>query len=750
MTAGTSLKETTHHNPSVKGEGGNQLADPELVKTPPSNETVKTPEGTPPQHRDTVESGEEAEPSEEIEEEEKVETENTENEEVIDLDTDLDLDAEQSASDTQTEAEDSDRGYKRATRASAMKQTGYYKQLTQGRPTPMLSQWKSLQRKQGDKKAKPDKKPPSLDKPPKTKPSKEPTTTPAPNQGEPSNDHTKPKETSKEPTKKDTAAMTDSPTEPDREQAIRSYQRDLALEIGKNKEAHRQNKNLQKEIEELKSELKKEKGLRVMHQGLYETVKKEQNTSKTRINSLKEENDKLKKENDNLRKRLTQAEKINEVMVEKIAGAEAETITEEPTPPVPQKPSALIIADSNRNAICDDLRSDWDWYLEDSVYTLGQLEYYLRNHLPDEGLQAFDTVITSLGTNDIRKGKTASECHTKIIETTNIIREKTSAPILVVQPPPLNIENVESISEMRILQKKLEKDNNIPTSSTAILVTKQPLESLEEEYTTEDGYHLNEAGGRVVASVINAAMPDHEPLPAPAQKVPNKKTPGKEPSKDPSKEPKPTNTPEPMNTRIETERVEVSNDMLGHVIGKDGRGLNMYRNSYNVRAYVSEWDDKGTKRKGVIVSGEKSAVRKTINDIEKVVVDRMKNIADDKEAKERRAKIPCWFHTEFGDCRWGSECQYKHGERKSRDKHRNPSRRETSRPREEREPREPRHNDRERSTHRHHNRESSTHRQDDRERYQPSNNHGRSQGRERSSGRESPAHRPSFKRLRRR
>ncbi len=280
-----------------------------------------------------------------------------------------------------------------------------------------------------------------------------------------------------------------------------------------------------------------------------------------------------------------------------------------------------------------------------------------------EVLHALDLIVIAEGTNDIRNGKSATWCHKNLMNIVNMIRERTETPILLIQPPPLNTENLEQDMEMKILAKKLEMEKTQDEQMIHIIQTNHTLEDLSEEYTTDDGFHLNEVGGETLASLINSTVSEIETAIqnlTPESKDPRTKVKTPEPNRTDGEDP--PHTPNPPNTEAEsiTERIEVSDSMMGHVIGKSARGLEHYRSKNGVRVYSTEWEEGGKKRRGIIVTGEKRAVKQTVGEIEKDINERIESIANDKEARERRGKIVCKFDRKFGNCRWGDECQFIH------------------------------------------------------------------------------------------
>lgn len=251
-------------------------------------------------------------------------------------------------------------------------------------------------------------------------------------------------------------------------------------------------------------------------------------------------------------------------------------------------------------------------------------------------------------------------CHKKLIDICTELRKKTTCPIAIIQIPPIRV-TVTSAASQKIYNRTLEISKELQSINISVINTQECYKDKDHDNLEDDNLHLTPEAGQELAKVLNREAKNILEQDQTEQPTPTSR-PGLtiEIDNDP---PKPTTThaidiPNPTKT---VERFEIEENMVGHVIGKNGDQLAALRDEHNTHITINKiTDTNGMNKRMCKITGTKEDVQKTRQHIKQIIQNRGISKANDQEARNRRATIPCRYFTKDGQCDWGDKCHFKH------------------------------------------------------------------------------------------
>ena len=343
-------------------------------------------------------------------------------------------------------------------------------------------------------------------------------------------------------------------------------------------------------------------------------------------------------------------------LYEKIDESDDSGVLEVPEEPKREVKRALLIADSNRQAIIPNLSATTDWSHMEDIFTAGHLEEWLTEENVGED---FDIVVIHEGTNDIRKGGDGRRFAKRIMRSAKVIKERsTHTQVAVVEMPPLRDEKAND--ERRLFNytlSVLEKQENVKVIKTA-----ETLNSLDldEQVLTKDGFHIRNKAGNETADLIEKAIDD--------MVVPNNR--GADSRKQHT----------PPNRKVQDSTTwEVPTAAIGLILGKGGKNIRQLEEDFRVNIDVGK-QVTGSKTQTIIVKGTPTQVTKATEKIKGLTDKHTEEAEKYKDRRNKTSDIECVFFQK-GHCVYGNSCMYRHEPKQPTPHHsRNDGRHEKRRP----------------------------------------------------------------------
>ncbi len=310
------------------------------------------------------------------------------------------------------------------------------------------------------------------------------------------------------------------------------------------------------------------------------------------------------------------------------------------------KQKRLLITDSNRKKL--NLDKTYEWNVMTNIYTLDDLEEQLKSPHTREDLKKTDKTIIMLGTNNTRKGESASTAIEKMKRCLEKIRQLTDNNITLIQIPPMGRPiDIRRIAQTAIYNTKLKElqDDQVQIITTQEQYELEPKTSILQN----DGYHLTQNGADYLSNIINQNLEKQKPN----KRLPTHRSP--ESQRETRRKTDPPRHQQPE--KEETQEMRIEDRMVKHIMGKEGKTHKSLQRRHNIKIIITDEKDTDRKQK-IILQGESEAIRNTKKEI--------RQILDNPEHKVKNRDIPCRYFERDGNCFRGSACQFMHDPRNIR------------------------------------------------------------------------------------
>ncbi len=413
---------------------------------------------------------------------------------------------------------------------------------------------------------------------------------------------------------------------------VTAQQQTITIISQKANEKQKKLEEKQTEVNTLSDELEEYKEKEKILREKVEKVKKE-NTELVKkminykdIDEEQEKNRQLTKENrevqaviDNQTRRIKELEKVNLTLIKKLS---SKGIIADPQPQQNTQ-AAIAIMDSNRKHIRKDLTDKYEWEVEDSVYTIEQLDKYLEEDVA-ERFEPYRIALIMMGLNDVRKNKSGYECAQKLLMLSQKITEETEGktiPILVDIPPMIAIDN-ENITTERIIFNTC-----IQTSDTMTIETEQALvRTAEKDIIHSDRLHITTEAAKEIATEIN-------------NKINNAETPKYTPK-----------------DNIAVTELKINRNLTKFVIGKGGQQISSMEKEIGVKISTR---DAGKDKKIVKITGTREKNEEAARIIQEICEKFKDEAQETKQTIPDKSKVECRYFKQ-GKCTHGDSCDFKH------------------------------------------------------------------------------------------
>ena len=279
-----------------------------------------------------------------------------------------------------------------------------------------------------------------------------------------------------------------------KEDEIAKTKENLANEKQRRKEAMKEKKKEKRENENLKTKLNE---------------KDQENTDlQTQVANLQTQIDNLNQDYEDLRTRLEETEQMNDTLlksyIEKQEKRQGQPKEENPHNTEP-KTKAMLISDSNRKHITPHLETkNTDWSVVNTVYTAEETLAFLDNRDHRDTIKDQNIVIIMQGTNDIRgsigrRESNGSEAFHNLSDAAKTIN-RLGPKVLITQIPPMTKPRHDI--ETAVLNTRLESTES---KYFTTIKTSELRKNTKEKILENDGFHLTDLGGKIVAEAINKA-----------------------------------------------------------------------------------------------------------------------------------------------------------------------------------------------------------------------------------------------------
>ena len=340
------------------------------------------------------------------------------------------------------------------------------------------------------------------------------------------------------------------------------------------------------------------------------------------------------------------------------------------SPPArPAKHKITLLGDSNARRTAQQMQKPGRIYKTEYVEAL-DLESAAAwtntiNTKPDN-----TTVVILVGTNDIRRGKSAAQCdkeHQSITEKLNDLE----IPHAIIQAPPIYAVQLKD----RQLEREVVKFNTRLESrlNANTLISMEDLENDRSLIDKRDGIHLTPHSSQMVATLIeNHILKTNEPnvavdqttedrtvemdnnnviitLPSQTQPTPQ------QPSRDPTTKTTPTTTDKFGDT---VEVVETDTRRAAKIIGQGGNRIEKFKITQKVKIDTTYTDNKTI----FIIRGEKDLTTKAKSEMIKQINDIKREDERRDQTIDRKIDVTCRYY-QTGYCMYGSRCRFRHDQK---------------------------------------------------------------------------------------
>ncbi len=440
----------------------------------------------------------------------------------------------------------------------------------------------------------------------------------------------------------------------------------LAVKVNINQDLHNQSVTKGRMLNEMKLELKNTKEKLEAKTKEVETSSNEADRRiaeivekyEKRINQIEENHekekqtierewnikyDRLKKEGEENKKRLETVERLNKVLYQKIKAQKVDDASEGRQSEEPVSITRnLLVMDSNRKQVIEHLQTDDRvWEIEREIYTLRQLEEYVRRNKAE--LKMRDNVVIGVGLNDMRNRTGGIEAYERLKELSKELETRDNN-VLILEVTP--VRDAGKTMEIEVANACLRADKDIRT----IQLPKEIEEMRIDELTKEDGYHITENVGRMIASAINKEIQGTDS----AEETIEETTAPNEENQTPTDETIEGNNQTRPTDSVELE-MQIPTRMGPHLVGKDGRNINRLEREYIVK--VATKNSEG-RTQTVKITGQRRNVEEARNAICTQIEEREEH---DRTTRQYRENRICYYFQK-GWCKNGEECDFIHPE----------------------------------------------------------------------------------------
>lgn len=280
------------------------------------------------------------------------------------------------------------------------------------------------------------------------------------------------------------------------------------------------------------------------------------------------------------------------------------------TPKGKEMPKILILADKSKAKLKNFLPNlKCDWSYNGDVDTLQGLSEMLSDEGNLSAIGIYDKVVIFLGTEDIRKGRPATDSVEIIKGLVGTLKDITE--VAVVQIPP--ITNMSTSSPVTVFNWKLSK-MKATYEEVEIILNEKVEKKVSSEVVESDGFTLTDEGARLYGQVL-ADQITVPTMKKNATLQPKVKTELATPD-----------TPCVPDDNV-TEFVKVDSDKIRYIYGGGGHNIKAatvdFSVSMNCGAWHETWQSEEFQTSGVFIRGKRSNIDKTKSRVQKLITDKV-------------------------------------------------------------------------------------------------------------------------------
>ena len=289
--------------------------------------------------------------------------------------------------------------------------------------------------------------------------------------------------------------------------------------------------------------------------------------------------------------------------------------------PQPQQKTKriLLMGDSNATTINQHLHNKpTTTYRLKTTFNLNELHQQIQEDKDD--INDYDNILVLIGTHHLKQGQQASDIHRDITAITQPLDQN---KLLIIEPPRLSNTNHEIERKTLI---KLHKNSNQKiinpypinlilkpdgihlTDDTAQQTANELMRILEMEPTQEPQKTITNKTNTTSARP-KTQQPQQSLLPQPSHQAQPQRSHQSQLSYQP-----PSNQPTDREDQFIKEEFKISNNIVPHVIGKEGKNIRHITSKNHTRAHYN------TKTETMTITGiRRRDIRETIEDIKEIV-----------------------------------------------------------------------------------------------------------------------------------
>ena len=241
-----------------------------------------------------------------------------------------------------------------------------------------------------------------------------------------------------------------------------------------------------------------------------------------------------------------------------------------------------------------------------TTFNLNELNQQIQDYKDD--INEYDHILILIGTNHLKLGQQANDIHRDITAITQPLDQN---KLQIIEPP--RISNINHEIERKTLVKLHKKTNQKTINPYPINLRLKP-----------DGIHLtNETAQQTANELMKILETETEPTQETHKTTTNKtntsanrpKTQQPQQSQQPQRSYRPrTNQPEDREEDYIYEEIKINNNIVSHVIGREGKSIRHITSKHNTKAHYD------TNTETMTITGTKRRdLRETIEDIKEII-----------------------------------------------------------------------------------------------------------------------------------